>query len=85
VEGEYLMMAWREPPGWSPIWVRDEKVGVMIIVNEPERRFYFDRTTGRQGHFCVVAAKSSILVASGAAITPMIRNRKRSWQKPSGW
>ena len=42
-----LLMVWREPPGWSPRWGRHPESGVIVILNAPERMFFFDRIMGR--------------------------------------
>ena len=46
VDDQIFMMAWREPPGWTPIWGRRADSGVMVILNRPERHFFYDRTLG---------------------------------------
>ena len=45
-DDQIFMMAWREPPDWSPIWGRRADSGVMVILNRPERYFCFDRILG---------------------------------------
>ena len=35
--------AWVEPPGWQPVWVRDDERGYYFLDNEPKLCFQFRR------------------------------------------
>ena len=44
-------MAWREPPGWRPVWGRREEAEYLIVLNQPPRRFGFLKgSIGRGGN-----------------------------------